>query len=97
MVGMRSMHVTHVMTVSCVMHVYVHALMSVRMSACPPAYMYARCMHVAFVSFDRRFVPYTKQIGKSLCEWARQLPVVRAEHHEHANASFAELLVNFMP
>ena len=33
--------------------------------------------------------PYTTEFGKTLCEWAEQL--MWAEHHEHANTSFAEL------
>ena len=38
--------------------------------------------------------PYTKEFGKTLCAWAQQL--MWAENHEHANTSFAELLVNFI-
>ena len=38
--------------------------------------------------------PYTQVLGKTLCEWAQEL--VWAEHHEHANTSFTELLVNFL-
>ena len=37
---------------------------------------------------------YTQVFGKSRCEWAQEL--VWAEHNEHANTSFAELLVNFI-
>ena len=38
--------------------------------------------------------PYTEAFGNALCRWARELQW--AEHHEHPNTSFAELLVNFI-
>ena len=36
----------------------------------------------------------TQAFGKSFCEWAQRF--MWAEHHEHADTSFAELLVNFL-
>ena len=50
--------------------------------------------HLAVMEASILDFPYTKEFGKTLCEWAQQL--LWAEHHEHANTSFAELLVKFI-